>query len=56
MASRENGFMEVLSVGCALDYPNARAKHAYLYRDQTLAMGGTMCDFWLVPDQLEDPR
>ncbi|MBQ9000515.1 MAG: L-2-amino-thiazoline-4-carboxylic acid hydrolase, partial [Eggerthellaceae bacterium] len=26
--ARENGFMEVLSVGCALDYPNARAKHA----------------------------
>ena len=54
--ARENGFMEVLPVGCALDYPNARAKHAILHREQTLSTGGTMCDFWLVPDQIEDPQ
>ncbi|MBP3866257.1 MAG: L-2-amino-thiazoline-4-carboxylic acid hydrolase [Eggerthellaceae bacterium] len=54
--ARENGFMEVLPVGCSLDYPNARAKHAILHRDQTLATGGTMCDFWLAPDQIENPQ
>lgn len=26
------------------------------HRDQTLATGGTMCDFWLVPDQIENPQ
>lgn len=54
--ARENGFLEALQVGCAIDYPSARAKHAVLHREQTLASGGTMCDFWLVPDQVEDPQ
>lgn len=54
--ARENGFLEALPAGCALDYPIARARHAVLHREQTLATGGTMCDFWLVPDQVEDPR
>ena len=53
--ARENGFLEVLPVGCNFDYASARAKHAVLHREQTLASGGTMCDYWLVPDQVEDP-
>lgn len=54
--ARENGYMEVLPVGCAFDYASARMKHAVLHRDQTLSTGGSMCDFWLVPDQIKDPK
>jgi hypothetical protein len=31
-------------------------KTGEVYREQTLATGGEMCDYWIVPDLLKDPQ
>ena len=54
--ARTYGYMEILPVCCELDYLITEANHAVLHRDQTLASGGTMCDYWVVPDKIKDPR
>ena len=54
--ARENGFLEILPVACDLDHLTAESMHAILYREQTLATGGTMCDYWFVPDRIKDPK
>ena len=54
--ARKYGYMEILPVCCELDYLITEANHAVLHRDQTLASGGTMCDYWVVPDKIKDPR
>lgn len=54
--ARKYGFMEILPVMCDLDYCIAETKHAVLYRDQTLASGGKICDYWFVGDQVKNLR
>ncbi len=39
---------------CELDHLLAGMYHARLYREQTLAGGGTVCDYWFVGDQEQD--
>ena len=54
--ARENGFLEVLPVACELDYLTTAANHGVLHRDYTLATGGPICDYWIVPDQIQNPE
>lgn len=54
--ARENGCMEILPVCCDLDYLTCQAMHAVLYREQTLAGGGEICDYWIVGDQVQNPK
>ena len=54
--ARKYGYLEILPVCCEIDYLTAKAKHAVLHRDYTLATGGDMCDYWIVPDQIGDPK
>ncbi len=49
--AREYGYMEILPVMCDVDYLTAKLYHATLYRRQTLAGGGKMCDYWYVGDR-----
>ncbi len=49
--ARTYGYLEILPVMCELDYLLAGMYHARLYREQTLAGGGTICDYWFVGDQ-----
>jgi len=30
--------------------------HGVLHRDYTLATGGDMCDYWIVPDKIQNPQ
>lgn len=53
--ARDNGYMEILPVCCDIDHMITRANHGVLYRDYTLATGGKMCDYWLVPDGIKNP-
>lgn len=53
---REHGLLDVLPVLCDIDYLTAKARHAVLYRQYTLAADGPMCDYWLVGDQVKDPK
>lgn len=54
--ARENGYLEILPVCCDLDYLTCEAVHATLYREQTLAEGGKICDYWIVGDQTRQPE
>ncbi|MCC8068424.1 MAG: L-2-amino-thiazoline-4-carboxylic acid hydrolase [Ruminococcus sp.] len=46
--ARAYGYMEILPVMCEIDYLTATLYHAKLYREQTLASGGSMCDYQYV--------
>ncbi len=54
--ARENGYLEVLPVCCEIDYLLTEASHGVLHRDYTLATGGEICDYWIVPDQIKNPQ
>ncbi len=49
--ARAYGYMEILPVMCELDFQLAGLYHARLYREQMLAGGGRICDYWFVGDQ-----
>ena len=49
------GFLEVLPICCDIDYITTEYSHGILHRDYTLASGGNMCDYWIVPDQIKNP-
>ena len=54
--ARKYGYLEVLPVCCELDHILTEASHGKLIRKYTLATGGGMCDYWIVPDRVKDPR
>ena len=54
--ARENGYLEILPVVCDIDYLTAKARGAVLHREQTLATGGEMCDYWFVGDKVNNPK
>ncbi len=54
--ARKNGYLEVLPVCCEVDHLMVEAYHGVLHRDYTLATGGDICDYWIVPDQIKDPK
>lgn len=54
--ARKNGYLEVLPVCCDIDYLTTEANHGILHRDYTLATGGDICDYWIVPDMIENPE
>ncbi len=48
--------MEILPVICDIDFLTAKARGAVLHREQTLATGEKMCDYWFVGDKVENPE
>ncbi|MBP3819996.1 MAG: L-2-amino-thiazoline-4-carboxylic acid hydrolase [Butyrivibrio sp.] len=54
--ARKNGFLEILPVCCEIDHYTTEAKHGVLHRDYTLATGGSICDYWIVPDKIANPQ
>lgn len=54
--ARENGYLEALPVCCDIDYLTVAAMRGVLHRRHTLATGGPMCDYWIVPDQINNPK
>ena len=54
--ARENGYLEILPVCCDMDYLTTEASHGVLHREYTLATGGDICDYWIVPDQIKNPK
>lgn len=54
--AKEHGFIDVLPICCDNDYEIAKLYHAKLHREHTLASGGTICDYWFVPDKIKNPK
>lgn len=51
--ARKEGYLEVLPVMCEMDHLTAKLMHITLHREQTLASGGEMCDYWFVGDKMK---
>lgn len=54
--ARENGYLDVLILGCNIDYLTCEAKQAVLHRNSTLASGGDKCDYWIVGNKIDNPK
>lgn len=54
--ARREGYEEVLPVMCDIDHLTAKLMHLKLHREQTLASGGSVCDYWFVGDKMKHPR
>lgn len=54
--ARENGYLDVLIIGCNIDHLTCEAKQAVLHRNSTLASGGDRCDYWIVGNKIENPK
>ncbi|MDO5695849.1 MAG: L-2-amino-thiazoline-4-carboxylic acid hydrolase [Eubacteriales bacterium] len=53
---KKNGYDELTPLFCQIDYKNIELARGKLYREKTLATGDDVCDFWLVPDKVKNPR
>lgn len=53
---RKYGLEEITPVLCNIDYTTMSMMHSKLIREQTLASGGCMCDYWLVGNQNSNPQ
>lgn len=54
--AKKEGYLEVLPVMCDIDHLTAKLMHLKLNREQTLAGGGSMCDYWFVGDKVKNPQ
>ena len=53
---REQGIEEITPVLCDIDLLTTRLIHSRLIREHTLAADGPSCDYWIVPEDIEEPR
>lgn len=53
--ARENGYLDLLPLCCDVDHIIISKRKAVLYRKQTLASGGAICDYWIVGDKVNNP-
>lgn len=53
--ARENGYLDLLPLCCEMDHIVIEKRKAVLHREQTLATGGEMCDYWIVGDKTKNP-
>ena len=54
--ARQHDMLDILPVMCDVDHMTAALMHAKLHREQTLASGGGMCDYWFYGNKLKDPK
>ncbi len=54
--ARRHDMIDILPVMCEIDHMTAALMHAKLHREQTLATGGTKCDYWFYGDKLKNPQ
>lgn len=54
--ARREGFLDILPIICDTDFKTAESFHGRLIREQTLACGGVICDYWYVGDKNQNPK
>ena len=52
----KEGISEIMGPLCQTDKIMFQMQHGVLHRDFTLAGGDRMCDYWVVGDQVDDPK
>ena len=50
------GIAELMPALCSTDEVMFRLQHGKLYREHTIAQGDSVCDYWIVGDQVTNPR
>ena len=53
---RKEGMEELMPALCATDEIMFRLQHGRLYREHTIAQGAEICDYWVVGDQVREPK
>lgn len=53
---KREGIMELMPALCSTDEVMFTLQHGKLYREQTIARGGDMCDYWIVGDKAKAPK
>ena len=53
---QREGMGEIMETLCGTDWLMFKMQHGVLHRDCTLAAGQSMCDYWVVGDQVKDPE
>lgn len=53
---KENNLEHLTYLFCEMDHTMFGYRHANLFRDHTIADGSKLCDFWVVGDQIKNPK
>ena len=53
---QREGMGEIMKTLCGTDWLMFKMQHGILHRDCTLANGQGKCDYWVVGDQVKDPK
>ena len=53
---KKYGYEEINPVLCNIDFTTMAMMHSVLHREQTIAEGGRICDYWTVGNRISDPR
>ena len=53
---KREGIAELMPALCSTDEVMFRLQHGKLYREHTIARGDRVCDYWIVGDQVTNPR
>ena len=53
---QREGIAELMPALCATDEVMFRLQHGKLHREHTIAGGDKVCDYWIVGDQVEEPK
>lgn len=53
---RAEGIAEIMPALCATDKIMFAAQHGVLHRAHTIADGDSICDYWIVGDQVKEPK
>lgn len=53
---KENNLGKYTKYFCDMDYKGSKLIGAKLFRQNTIAEGKEICDFWIVPDKIKDPK
>lgn len=51
-----DGIAELMPALCSTDEVMFRLQHGKLYREHTIARGDSVCDYWVVGDQVTHPK
>ena len=53
---KKEGIPEIMAALCGTDWLMFKMQHGILHRACTLAGGDPVCDYWVVPDKIQNPR
>ena len=53
---KRKGISQIMSALCSTDHLMFEMQHGVLHRQHTIANGDPVCDYWVVGDQVKDPK